>query len=255
MPLLARNHQSALVGGPGFLGTSPWLSVGASPCCTSSPCTTSSSCSSSWGLQPSPGTAAALSPSTCSTSAASRALTSSTATATCSLAQASAFIAQRAAASAERAGKGAVSAAGSPQAELVQGTRTPTCLSPGSSCHPAPPVPYLGSSSARSIAGHAGRWGPWPTASAEPRRGAGCQQAPSPGAAAGRGAAAAPGRPAPQKHWVRPPCTGWRLWGGDDEAQAKLSAGPTAPCAPSYPAQGSGNSLVGLQLLHDAPEI
>lgn len=108
----------------------------------------------------------------------------------------------------------------------------------GASCRPAPPVPYLGSSSARSIAGHAGRWGPRPTASAEPRRGAGCRRAPSPGAAAGRGAAAAPGRPAPQKRWVRPPCTGWRLWGGAAEAQAKLRAGPTAPCAPSYPAPG-----------------
>lgn len=39
------------------------------------------------------------------------------------------------------------------------------------------------------------------------------------------------------------------------KAQAKPRAGRMVPHAPSRPALGSGNSLVGLQILHDAPEI
>lgn len=43
--------------------------------------------------------------------------------------------------------------------------------------------------------------------------------------------------------------------GGKAKAQVKPRAVLVVLCASSYPAQGSGNSLVGLQLLHDAPEI
>lgn len=43
--------------------------------------------------------------------------------------------------------------------------------------------------------------------------------------------------------------------GGKAKAQVKPRAVLMVLCASSYPAQGSGNSLVGLQLLHNAPEI